>query len=382
MNFLKLPWAIFMATVRGMGIVSTVGGTGAPTPPTGGTGVPSQGGRASIHNITPHASKFWRGMVFAALAILLFEVILLSAQYTLPAVGVRDVFYHITLALILWIGLVALLVTVFLKTIGVYQLGHTQDWFGKLRRYDTGAHLFLPWEDLTDDCIISTEAVVLTIPDTEVTTADGSPLIASGSIRWRVDPTLSHLFIGVKRTDVDSSLLATVIRYLREETTAYGDPEKALKHLAEKPATTKKSAVPGLLARVEDKLKNGVSQPEWGHGIIIEAVLTSIRMSPEIKKLFLERFEDKRLADSATALKGKEKEARLALLNNPNSKLSHTVSEEIEGGDRSFKLTIDGAAGDTLKDIGAAAFLVAKGLTDARQQKGGGGGPPKKKPTA
>ncbi|MEK7137848.1 MAG: SPFH domain-containing protein, partial [Patescibacteria group bacterium] len=270
-------------------------------------------------------------------------------------------FYTLVLSCIGWIALVIPAFRLFFRTVGVYQVAHTQDMVtGKLRAYGAGTKLLLPWETLTEDKIVDTEAKLITIPETKVTTADGSPMLAFGQIRYRVARHLSHLYIGVKKDDVEKSLLAVATQITREEAARYADPEAALKGLPNTLNQDGSVALLGLIGKIEDKFMNGpqTTRIEEDHGIQVEGVPLSIVMAPETEKRFLERLEDFRLAESATALLGVPKgtvvplkdrleATRLALLNNPEAKLSHTISEEQETGDRTYNLNVGGTSGDS-----------------------------------
>lgn len=365
------------------------GGTQPPTvnPANPATAVAQTGTQPHVHNPAEPALLSMRIGVLVLTGVLLWIAVYFAMNFVLSKTNI-DSFYTVILSCIGWIALAIPAFKLFFRTVGVYQVAHTQDMVtGKLRAYDAGTKLILPWETLTEDKIVDTEAKLITIPETKVTTADGSPMLAFGQIRYRVARHLSHLYIGVKKDDVEKSLLAVAIQLAREETARYADPEAAIKALPDPVGGPVR--VFGLISTIEDRFMNGpqTTRIEGDHGVQVEGVPLSIVMAPETEKRFLERLEDFRLAESATALLGvprgtvvslkdRLEATRLALLNNPDAKLTHTISEEQETGDRTYKLTIDGTSGESLKDIAATATVVAQAFAAAKQ-KGGGQKPPK-----
>lgn len=347
------------------------GGTGGQQPPT-----PTPGTTPSQHEPADPAPAGWRWFLFLATELLLFMVSFLLVQYVLSKVTTEGLYVWI-IASIGWVILSVLAFKLFFRTVGVYQIAHTQSLIrGSLRRYGAGTNLLLPWETLTEDRIVDTEVKVVEFPATRVTAGDGSPFDATGQIRYHVDPTLSHRFIGVRRTDLEKSLVAIAMQITREETARHAIAEELIKHLPDTVDATGNVTTRGIISTIEYRFMNGanVTRIEGNHGIEIDGVPISLVPAKETEEHFLKRFEDLRLAESAKALQGLEEQARLALLNNPDANFSHTVSEEKQTGERTLttNVNVSGTSGESLKDIAATATIIAQAFAVAKQQKGGG----------
>lgn len=365
-----------------------------PPPPTSGAGESNAGGAVPPTPGTPHAgheqhkpaepaSWKWRWFLFAAAEALLFGLVFWAVDFAVSKVT-ADGFYALVIALIGWVILSALAFKLFFRTVGVYQLAHTQDMVtGKLRQYKAGTRLLLPWETLTPDKMVDTEVKVIEIPAIRVHAGDGSPFDVGGKIRYHVAPERSHLYIGVHKPDLELSLVAIAHQIVREEAARYATAEKLIANL---PDTTSETGArtPGIISVIGDRFMNGpnVTEIEQNHGVEVDGVPISIAPARETEAFFLKRFEDLRLADSARALQGLEEQARLALLNNPEANFSHTVTEQKQTGESKVRTEIDisGTAGDTLKDFAGLGAVIGNAYAAAKQQRGGGGGQrPKKK---
>lgn len=363
----------------------TIGGTLSPIPPAqvppapggGNTQTATTGKEKPLHEVKPPLARGWRILILGGCGLLLFGTIYAAVNYVLGKASL-DSSYTWTVSGIVWTAIAVLLFRLFFRTVGVFQVAHTQDMVtGSLRRYGAGTNLLAPWEVLTEDKIVDTEAHVIPIPVTRIATADGSPMDFSGFIRYRVNPEISERFIGVRKDDVEKSLIAIAVQITRAETARCENPEATLEKMSD------------LITKIQDIFENGpaTSKIEEAHGITVEDVPVSIVMTQETEKRLLALMEDKRLAQSATALLGASTEpialkdrleaTRLALLNNPEAKLSHTISEEQETGTRTFNVNIGGTSGESIKDLAAIAAIAANALASTKQK--GGGKPPQTK---
>ncbi len=365
------------------------GGGGAPptvtspaTPPTGVT-QPQTTASQSQHEPVPPASAKVRWGVLAVTELLLFTALFVTVDYILSKVT-TDGFYTWVISLIGWVILSVFTFRAFFRTVGVYQLAHTQSLIGgQLRRYGAGTKLLLPWETLTEEKIVDTEMKVIELPPTRVAAGDGSPFDVTGQIRYHVHPDRSHRFIGVHRPDLEKSLIGIALQIIREETARYATAEEVLKHLPETIDASGNTTALGIIGVVECRFMNGpkVTRIEDDHGIEVDGVPISLTPAKETETHFLKRFEDLRLAESAAALRGLEEQARLALLNNPDANFSHVVNEEKQSGDRTVtnNINVSGTSGDSLKGLAAAGTIIAQAFAAAKgQPRGGGSGGPQK----
>lgn len=334
----------------------------------------------------PPAPGWVRWLLFALVEVLLFAVVYVAVNYVLSKIT-DDGTYALLVALISWATLSVLMYRLFFRTIGVFQLAHTQDLVsGELRRYGSGTNLLFPWETLTEDKVVDTEARVIIIPDLVVTAGDGSPFLASGQIRYHVDPRYSHRFIGVRKPDLDRSLIGIAQQIIREESARYATADELIKHFPDT-VSANNTLTRGVIWTIEDRFMNGprVTNIEESHGIEVDAVPVQLATAEETRKLMLDLFQDRRLAKGAEAILGgpeirttveeRLEATRLALLNDPASHLTHTVSEEKRTGEQQvvnrIEVDVSGTAGDTLKDVIAAGASIAQVVAIAKQQGGG-----------